>query len=70
MLAGGGLRTGQVVGATDAPAARSRGKPPTVQNVLATLYRVLGIDPATTFNDLGGRPQSLLDACEPIDALA
>jgi hypothetical protein len=69
LLAGGGMRTGQVIGATDSTAARSLGNPHTVQNVLATLYRVLGIDPARTFNDLAGRPQYLLDDRSPIEQL-
>ncbi|MCE9561135.1 MAG: DUF1501 domain-containing protein [Planctomycetes bacterium] len=69
LLAGGGMRTGQVIGATDSTAARSRGNPHSVQNVLATLYKVLGIDPATCFNDHGGRPQYLLDEREPIEQL-
>jgi hypothetical protein len=69
LLAGGGLRTGQVVGATDRKAETPLGRPFTAQNVLATLYHVLGIDPAATLPDHLGRPQPLLDHPEPIDAL-
>ena len=69
LMAGGGLKTGQIVGATDSHAGRSRGTPFSVQNVMATLYHVLGIDPATTFPDHNGRPQYLLDDREPIEAL-
>ena len=47
-VAGGGLTTGQVIGATDARGEHVVGTPITMQNVLATLYRVLGIDPAVT----------------------
>jgi hypothetical protein len=61
LLAGGGLETGQVVGATDARGERPKGRPYTPQNVLATLYHVLGIDPATTLPDHQGRPVYLLD---------
>ena len=61
LVAGGGLRTGQVVGETDRHAARARGKPFTPQNLLATLYRALGIDPVRTLPDHTGRPQHLLD---------
>ena len=61
-MAGGGLRTGQVVGETDPRAERARFRPYTTQHVLATLYDVLGIDPAaTTLTDHAGRPQYLLD---------
>ncbi|MBY0524251.1 MAG: DUF1501 domain-containing protein [Gemmataceae bacterium] len=69
MLAGGGLRTGQVVGATDSQGGRAKGKPYSVQNVLSTLYRVLGVDPELKFNDHAGRPQYVLDEREPIEAL-
>ncbi|OAI54533.1 hypothetical protein AYO44_14720 [Planctomycetaceae bacterium SCGC AG-212-F19] len=69
LLSGGGLRTGQAVGATDSQGARAKGNPYSVQNVLATLYRLLGIDPGQTFNDHTGRPQYLLDEREPIEAL-
>jgi hypothetical protein len=60
-LAGGGLQTGQVVGATDPRGEHPRGTPYTPQNVLATLYHVLGIDPVTTLPDHQGRPVYLLD---------
>lgn len=68
-LAGGGLRTGQIIGETDARAERARGSPFTPANVLATLYKLLGIDLATTFPDHSGRPQFLLDGQQPIDEL-
>jgi uncharacterized protein (DUF1501 family) len=61
LLAGGGLRTGQVVGATNARGEVPKGQPYTPQNVLATLYHVLGIDPETTLPDHQGRPVYLLD---------
>jgi hypothetical protein len=69
LVAGGGLRTGQVVGATDPHGERPRGKPYTPQNVLATLYHVLGIDPATTLPDHQGRPIYLLDDREKVSEL-
>ena len=70
LLAGGGLKTGLVVGETDAHGARAKGRPYTAQHVLATLYHVLGIDPgATTLNDHNDRPQYLLDSPEKISAL-
>lgn len=69
VLAGGGLRMGQVVGETDAHAERAKGKPNTPQNVLATMYHVLGIDPARTFPDYQGRPMHLLDDRQKIQEL-
>jgi hypothetical protein len=68
-VAGGGLQTGQVIGATDRDGGRSKGRPYTPQNLLATLYRVLEIDPVTTLADHNGRPQYLLDDREPIAEL-
>lgn len=66
LMLGGGLQMGQVVGATDAKGAHPIGQPYTPQNVLATLYRVLGIDPETTLPDHQGRPMYLLDDRRPI----
>jgi hypothetical protein len=68
-IAGGGLRTGQVIGATDARGERAVGRPMPISRVLATLYRLLGIDPATTFTDYNGRPQYVLDDREPVRGL-
>jgi Uncharacterized protein conserved in bacteria len=56
LLAGGGLRMGQVIGTTDSRGERSRTQPIRYQNIFATLYHVLGIDPGQTLPDMGGRP--------------
>jgi len=69
VLAGGGWPMGQVIGKTDAWGSAATGTPYTPQNVLATLYRHLGIDPTTTLMDFTGRPQPLLDDCTPIKEL-
>jgi hypothetical protein len=69
VLAGGDWPAGQVIGKTDAHASAAVGTPYAPQNVLATLYRHLGIDPATTIVDFTGRPQQLLDDCTPIKEL-
>jgi hypothetical protein len=68
-MAGGGLSMGQVIGATDARGERPAGRPYTPQNVLATLYYVLGIDPVTTLPDHQGRPIYLLDDRERVAEL-
>jgi hypothetical protein len=68
-LAGGGLSTGQVIGATDARGEQPVERPIRMSNVLATLYRVLGIDPGTTFTDYTGRPQYILDDRAPVRGL-
>ncbi len=69
MFAGGGWKTGQTIGATDKTGSTPISRPYNSQNVLATLYRVLGIDPATTLPDISGRPMYLLEDREPISEL-
>jgi len=68
-VAGGGLRMGQVVGATDRRGERAVTRRYTPQNLLATMYHVLGIDLAQTFPDHLGRPQYLLDDRDTIAEL-
>jgi len=68
-MAGGGIKTGQFVGETDARGERSTGKPIRMERVLAMLYRALGIDPALTFRDYNGRPQFIVEDREPIEGL-
>jgi hypothetical protein len=69
LLAGGGMRTGQVIGSTDKEAAYVKDRPVSFQNVFATLYHNLGIDPSLTVPDRSGRPMYLLDEREPIHEL-
>jgi hypothetical protein len=59
LLAGGGMRHGQVIGATDRYGAAVTSRPVRYLDVLATLYRSLGIDPSTTVVDPSGRPQHI-----------
>jgi hypothetical protein len=60
---------GQYVGATDARAEAPTTRAYGPQNVLATLYHVLGIDPGQTLPDFSGRPQYLLDERDVIGEL-
>jgi hypothetical protein len=70
LLACGGLRTGQVIGSTDRLADHAKDRPVHFQEVFATLYHNLGIDPAlATVTDLTGRPQHVADGYEPIREL-
>jgi len=63
LLAGGGMRTGQVIGATDRLGGEAKERPVTFQEVFATLYHNLGINLSTaTYNDLNGRPRYLVEA--------
>lgn len=62
LLAGGGMRTGQVIGATDRLGGEAAERPVHFQEVFATLYNNLGINPnTTTVSDLTGRPHFLVD---------
>jgi hypothetical protein len=61
-MAGGGMRTGQVIGATNHLGEHAVQRPVTYPEVLATLYRNLGINPSTTINDPTGRPQHVISA--------
>jgi hypothetical protein len=70
MLAGGGMRTGQVIGKTNRYAEMAVERPVTFEEVFATLYHNLGIDVnTTTVRDLTGRPQYLVDHVQPMREL-
>lgn len=60
LLAGGGMRTGQVIGSTDALADAAKDRPVPYQDVLATLYQNLGIDPHEPVRDITERPVPIL----------
>jgi uncharacterized protein (DUF1501 family) len=69
IMAGGGFKLGQVVGATDRRGELPVGQPYTPQNILATLYHHLDIDPETTLPDHTGRPVYLLDDRRRVEEL-
>jgi Protein of unknown function (DUF1501) len=71
LLAGGGMPTGQVIGATDRIAGEAVSRPVTFGELYATLYRNLGIDvEQATIPDLNGRPQYLVeDQAQPLREL-
>jgi hypothetical protein len=69
LLCGGGLRMGQVIGETDSRAERARSGSMSFQNLMATIYHVLGIDLGTQLTDFNGRPQNLLNDRAPIREL-
>jgi hypothetical protein len=63
LLAGGGMRTGQVIGSTNRLGEHAQDRPVTFQEVFATLYHNVGIDTSlATVEDLQGRPQYLVDS--------
>ena len=62
ILAGGGMKTGQVIGATNRLGEHATARPTTFGEVFATLYHNLGLNPMTHMvNDPTGRPQHLAD---------
>jgi hypothetical protein len=69
VFAGGGLRMGQVVGATDARAEYPTQRAVGPQDVLATMYHVLGIDYRHEFHDAARRPIPVLNDGRPIAEL-
>jgi hypothetical protein len=70
LMAGGGLRTGQVIGSTDRNAAEAVDRPVRFEEIHATLYNRLGIDPlSTTVTDLTGRPQYITEHHPPLAEL-
>lgn len=63
LLAGGGMRTGQVIGSTNRLGEFPQERPVHFQEIFATLYHNLGIDVSTaTLTDRSGRPQFLVEA--------
>jgi hypothetical protein len=70
LVSGGGLRMGQVIGATNARGEFPTHRPLTPNDLWATMFQHLGIDHAhTTFPDHTGRPMPILPYGEPIAEL-
>lgn len=69
LVSGGGLKMGQVVGSTNARGEYPTSNPVTPNDILATIYRHLGIDSHFAFQDQVGKPVPILHAGEPIQAL-
>ncbi len=61
MIAGGGLKMGQAVGASSAKGEYPKDRPYKVPHLLATMYQAIGIDPSATFPNGSGRPMYILD---------
>jgi len=70
LLAGGGMKVGQVIGSTDHQGAYADDRPVHIQEVFATIYHNLGINTETvTLEGRSGRPQYLLDHRTPMPEL-
>ena len=69
LVAGGGLKMGQAIGASSSRGEHPKDRPLHVPQVLSTLYHTLGIDPGQTFPNGNGRPMYILDDREPVTEL-
>jgi hypothetical protein len=69
LVSGGGLKVGQVVGSTNSKGEHPKDRPLVVNDLWATMFRHLGIDPRTSFLDHSGRPMPILPDGEPIAEL-
>jgi hypothetical protein len=68
LLAGGGIRGGQVCGASDKRAAYVKDSPVSPEDLLATIYHGLGIDPEGELRDRENRPYRAVDG-QPLTGL-
>lgn len=69
LVAGGGLKMGQAIGATSSRGEYPIDKKYQVPQLLSAIYHALGIDPAMTFPDNSGRPMYILDERNPVAEL-
>ena len=69
MIAGGGLKMGQAVGASTARGERPKDRPYSASQVLSTVYKAIGIDTSMTFPNGFGRPMYVLDDRETVREL-
>lgn len=68
-LSGGGLKMGQTVGESDSKVTRPQTRPITPQDLMATVFDVLGIELQTQFVNQGGRPVYMVEHGKPIPEL-
>jgi len=68
-MVGGGIRGGTVYGASDKIGAYPASDPVTPQDMLATIYHLLGIDVETVIYDHLHRPHKLVKGGEAIRAI-
>jgi len=69
VVGGGGVKGGRVVGKTDPRGEYIVERPVTVQDLHATIYHALGIDPYTSYLNTAGRPVPAVDDGTPIKEL-
>lgn len=67
LLFGGGTKRGVVVGRSDKHAAWPADRPVSAGDMVATIYRLLGVDSERTVNDLSGRPIHICHGGSPVE---
>jgi hypothetical protein len=68
-LAGGGLKMGQVVGESSARAEAPKSRPVSPQDLMATLFHVLGVPADLCYKDQTGRPTPMINGGKAIGEL-
>jgi hypothetical protein len=68
-LAGGGLAGGRVLGRTNALGTETQERPVSVQDLFATVYGQLGVDPTKKYMTPAGRPVKILEGGDPVKEL-
>jgi hypothetical protein len=68
-LAGGGVAGGRVLGRTNALGTETQDRPVSVQDLFATVYGQLGVDPSKKYMTPAGRPVKILEGGDPIKEL-
>jgi hypothetical protein len=69
VLAGGGLKMGQVIGESDKRGGAPKSRPVSPQDLMATIFHVLGIDPQVQFVHPSGRPTYMIEEGKVIEEL-
>jgi hypothetical protein len=69
LLAGAGIQGGAVYGESDNQAAFVKDKPVHIRDIVATIYHLLGIDPAMPVYDRANRPTAVAHGGRPVDGV-
>lgn len=69
LVYGGGLQMGQIIGSTNDKGERPQDRPVSYQDLLATIYRAMGVNPDHTLINHAGRPVPILSTGQPITEL-
>ena len=70
LLAGGGVKAGYIYGASDDTGSHPVENPVTLEDLSATIYHLLGIDPTAHVHDLQGRPLMISSGAPLLDVIA